>query len=72
MEEEYIFNADEVPPLSEAPAEMRVNILMTQLLMTVEHLTALKAEIDSAMSELMGNAHVHGPDCDHDHDHEEE
>lgn len=72
MEDEYIFNADEVPSLEEAPPEMRVNILMTQLLMTVEHLATLKKEIDVAMAQIMGTPHVHGPDCDHDHDHEEE
>ena len=64
MEDEYIFNADEVPSLEEAPPEMRVNILMTQLLMTVEHLATLKKEIDVAMGQIMGT-----PDEHHDHHH---
>jgi len=68
MEEEYIFNADEVPSLEEAPPEMRVNILMTQLLMTVEHLATLKKEIDVAMAQIMGTEpehhhHEHGDEC---------
>ena len=68
MEEEYIFNADEVPSLEEAPPEMRVNILMTQLLMTVEHLATLKKEIDVAMAQIMGTPHTHT----HAHEHGEE
>ena len=68
MEEEYIFNADEVPSLEEAPPEMRVNILMTQLLMTVEHLATLKKEIDVAMAQIMGTPHIHT----HAHEHGEE
>jgi len=67
MQDEYIFNADEVPSLEDAPPEMRVNILMTQLLMTVEHLASLKKEIDIAMGQIMGDNHH-----DHNHDHGDE
>ena len=69
MQDEYIFNADEVPSLEDAPPEMRVNILMTQLLMTVEHLASLKKEIDIAMGQIMGDNqghqghHHHGDEC---------
>lgn len=68
MNEEYIFNADEIPSLEDAPPEMRVNILMTQLLMTVEHLGTLKKEIDIAMAQIMSSGpehhhHEHGDEC---------
>jgi hypothetical protein len=72
MQDEYIFNADEVPSLEDAPPEMRVNILMTQLLMTVEHLASLKKEIDIAMGQIMGDNQGHHDHHDHNHDHGDE
>jgi hypothetical protein len=67
MNEEYVFNADEIPSLEDAPPEMRVNILMTQLLMTAEHLGTLKKEIDIAMAQIMGSGPEHGHEHSHEH-----
>ena len=55
----------------ELPAEIRVNVLLNEMLNLVEHMTHLKQMIDQTMSELAGNDphhHVHDENCNHDHD----
>lgn len=55
----------------ELPAEIRVNVLLNEMLNLVEHMTQIKQMIDHTMAELAGNdphAHVHDENCNHDHD----
>ena len=53
----------------ELPAQIRVNVLLNEMLNMVEHMTQLKEMIDHTMSELAGNTpHVHDNDCCDDPD----
>ena len=59
----------------ELPAEIRVNVLLNEMLNLVEHMTHLKNMIDKTMAELAGNdahEHVHDENCNHDTDESEE
>ncbi len=50
------------------PAPMRVNVLINELLMMVDHMHHLRTVIDDTMKELMEAhaGHVHDENCDHD------
>ncbi len=50
------------------PAPMRVNVLINELLMMVDHMHHLRTVIDDTMKELMEahSDHVHDENCDHD------
>ena len=55
------------------PAPMRVNMLINELLLMVDHMSHLRGLIDETMKELMeGVGHVHDENGDHEHEHEHE
>lgn len=52
-------NPEDLPP------ELRVNVLMNELLMMVDHMTNLRTRIDDTMKELMEGVHEQELDGDH-------
>jgi len=66
MAEENTLEVPEGMNPEEMPPELRINVLMNELLMMVDHMTNLRTRIDDTMKELMEGVHEHGPECDHD------